>query len=121
MGDRKRQRIAAEEEAAAWKNGESSNLDNPYLAHLQPTKSASPKTLFPGISPNNSSAKACEKIEDGSVNPFNGQMFTERYFGILKQRRNLPVHQQRQEFLDWVRKHQMIVLVGETGSGKTTQ
>jgi len=40
---------------------------------------------------------------------------------IKEQRESLPVYQVRQEFLDILREHQIIVAVGETGSGKTTQ
>ncbi|KAF2761500.1 putative Pre-mRNA-splicing factor ATP-dependent RNA helicase PRP43 [Pseudovirgaria hyperparasitica] len=40
---------------------------------------------------------------------------------ILHTRRNLPVHQQRDEFLALYQKSQILVFVGETGSGKTTQ
>ncbi len=36
-------------------------------------------------------------------------------------RRELPVHKQRQEFLDFYHQNQILVFVGETGSGKTTQ
>ncbi|KAF8445527.1 P-loop containing nucleoside triphosphate hydrolase protein [Terfezia claveryi] len=46
---------------------------------------------------------------------------SQKYFDILKLRRNLPVHLQRQEFLDMYHSTQILVFVGETGSGKTTQ
>ena len=34
---------------------------------------------------------------------------------------NLPVSQKKQEILDAVRDHQVVIVAGETGSGKTTQ
>ena len=40
---------------------------------------------------------------------------------MFDQRRSLPVFQCRQELLRVIRDHQIIVVVGETGSGKTTQ
>jgi hypothetical protein len=40
---------------------------------------------------------------------------------IAQQRRALPVFSVRDAFLALVREHQIIVVVGETGSGKTTQ
>jgi len=40
---------------------------------------------------------------------------------IEEQRRSLPVYQVREELLDLLREHQVIICVGETGSGKTTQ
>eukprot|EP00928_Gymnodinium_smaydae_P055132 TRINITY_DN3873_c1_g1_i2.p1 TRINITY_DN3873_c1_g1~~TRINITY_DN3873_c1_g1_i2.p1 ORF type:complete len:737 (-),score=192.40 TRINITY_DN3873_c1_g1_i2:1309-3519(-) len=40
---------------------------------------------------------------------------------IAEQRRCLPVYKVREELLDLVREHQILIIVGETGSGKTTQ
>jgi pre-mRNA-splicing factor ATP-dependent RNA helicase DHX15/PRP43 len=39
----------------------------------------------------------------------------------MKLRKALPVHAQMSEFLDMFSKNQFVVMVGETGSGKTTQ
>ena len=36
-----------------------------------------------------------QAAENGPANPLNGNHLSERYFGILKTRRNLPVHAQR--------------------------
>ncbi|KAI1084541.1 P-loop containing nucleoside triphosphate hydrolase protein [Whalleya microplaca] len=66
-------------------------------------------------------AKQAFNAEDGDNNPFTGEPHSQQYFNILKSRRNLPVHKQRQEFLDLYQKSQILVFVGETGSGKTTQ
>ncbi|CAI5458888.1 unnamed protein product [Closterium sp. Yama58-4] len=59
--------------------------------------------------------------ESTTINPYNGRPYTQRYFDILEKRKTLPVWQQKQEFVDLLKKQQIIVLVGETGSGKTTQ
>jgi len=40
---------------------------------------------------------------------------------LEQQRRSLPVYKVRQDLLDLVREHQVLICVGETGSGKTTQ
>ena len=40
---------------------------------------------------------------------------------MLEGRKKLPVYPYREEFLAAVKDHQILVLVGETGSGKTTQ
>jgi ATP-dependent RNA helicase DHX8/PRP22 len=37
-----------------------------------------------------------------------------------KQRQSLPIFQLREQLLEAVRDHQIIILVGETGCGKTT-
>jgi len=55
------------------------------------------------------------------INPFTQKPFSERFKTILKKRLQLPVWEYRDEFIDLTSKHQCIVLVGETGSGKTTQ
>eukprot|EP00188_Purpureofilum_apyrenoidigerum_P003292 Plantae.Rhodophyta-Purpureofilum_apyrenoidigerum.ctg33982.p1 GENE.Plantae.Rhodophyta-Purpureofilum_apyrenoidigerum.ctg33982~~Plantae.Rhodophyta-Purpureofilum_apyrenoidigerum.ctg33982.p1 ORF type:complete len:258 (+),score=46.87 Plantae.Rhodophyta-Purpureofilum_apyrenoidigerum.ctg33982:152-925(+) len=69
---------------------------NPYLAHLG---------------------------ENGNTsrNPYNGRQFSDRYFKILEGRKSLPVYERRDEFVKLVAEHPVVVLVGETGSGKTTQ
>ena len=40
---------------------------------------------------------------------------------ILEQRKLLPVYDVREELLQIIRENQVVVIVGETGSGKTTQ
>ncbi|XP_076470502.1 putative pre-mRNA-splicing factor ATP-dependent RNA helicase PRP1 [Babylonia areolata] len=55
------------------------------------------------------------------MNPFTGLPFTPRYYELFNKRSQLPVWEYKTQFLDMVSKHQIIVLVGETGSGKTTQ
>ncbi|CAG5119584.1 unnamed protein product [Candidula unifasciata] len=55
------------------------------------------------------------------LNPFTGLPFTPRYYDLFRKRSTLPVWEYKERFVDMVTKHQTIVLVGETGSGKTTQ
>ncbi|KAF2461204.1 P-loop containing nucleoside triphosphate hydrolase protein [Lineolata rhizophorae] len=66
-------------------------------------------------------AADARKAEDGPNNPFTAAPLSQQYFRILKTRRDLPVHAQRDEFLEMYHKTQILVFVGETGSGKTTQ
>ena len=114
---------------------------NPYLAHMYQKEDSDGVGLRPsnGYSNGNASrpngrggslspwkrhettAKMAKLAEDGPENAFKGGQLSQRYFGILKTRRGLPVHAQRQEFLDMYQKSQILVFVGETGSGKTTQ
>ncbi|XP_074267638.1 putative pre-mRNA-splicing factor ATP-dependent RNA helicase DEAH2 [Silene latifolia] len=56
-----------------------------------------------------------------SVNPWNLRPYSARFFEILEKRKSLPVWQQKKDFLDVLKNNQTIILVGETGSGKTTQ
>ncbi|KAL7036093.1 hypothetical protein ACKWTF_008688 [Chironomus riparius] len=57
----------------------------------------------------------------GSVNPLNGALYSANYQALLKKRVLLPVFDYRTDFMRLLAEHQCIVLVGETGSGKTTQ
>ncbi|PYI11176.1 pre-mRNA splicing factor ATP-dependent RNA helicase PRP43 [Aspergillus sclerotiicarbonarius CBS 121057] len=102
--------------------------DNPYLAHMYEDNSNSwtdgATDLHPAfgkIKRHQTTAASAQKVEDGDINPFNGQPFSSKYVSILKTRRDLPVHAQRDEFLELYQKSQILVFVGETGSGKTTQ
>src|SRR5690349_5565298 len=40
---------------------------------------------------------------------------------IQKQRQNLPIFQYKDEIIKTIREHQVLIIVGETGSGKSTQ
>ncbi len=40
---------------------------------------------------------------------------------ILKYREFLPIYQVREQLMSIIREHNIVVIVGETGSGKTTQ
>ncbi|EON61234.1 pre-mRNA-splicing factor ATP-dependent RNA helicase PRP43 [Coniosporium apollinis CBS 100218] len=108
---------------------------NPYLAHMYQDDAPSSNGYANGYSSNSrqktsalakfsrhaSTSVLAQAAEDGPNNPFTGQQLSQQYFNILKTRRNLPVHVQRDEFLQMYQKSQILVFVGETGSGKTTQ
>lgn len=55
------------------------------------------------------------------LNKWNGKPYSQRYYDILEKRRDLPVWLQKDEFLRTLQSNQTLILVGETGSGKTTQ
>ncbi|KAI8799688.1 P-loop containing nucleoside triphosphate hydrolase protein [Cladochytrium replicatum] len=94
-------------------NGSSSSEKSPYLAH----RMEQPARLIPG----KTTAALAELYEDGETNLFSGRPFTQKYRDILTKRRSLPVHKHRDEFLKLIHNNQIVILVGETGSGKTTQ
>ncbi len=50
-----------------------------------------------------------------------GLPYTPRHQELWKKRTQLPVWEYKDKFLDILNKNQVMVLVGETGSGKTTQ
>ena len=98
--------------AAAADEDEDAVNNNPYLAHMK---------KVPKLVPRHTTAADAEHFENADSNIFTGRAYTKRYRDILTKRRNLPVHKQRDEFLDLIHNNQILILVGETGSGKTTQ
>ncbi|KAK8064319.1 hypothetical protein PG996_008971 [Apiospora saccharicola] len=56
-----------------------------------------------------------------SSNPLNRKPFSAAYRNLLKQRRQFPVYQARQQLLDLYHTAQVLVLTSDTASGKTTQ
>ena len=66
-------------------------------------------------------AKLPKQPQSAQVNPLNGQPYSNKYYDILKKRMGLPVWEYKQAFMAALEKNQSTVLVGETGSGKTTQ
>ncbi|XP_064419625.1 pre-mRNA-splicing factor ATP-dependent RNA helicase DHX15 isoform X3 [Latimeria chalumnae] len=60
-------------------------------------------------------------LQPQGINPFTNLPHTPRYYEILKKRLQLPVWEYKERFTEILTKHQSFVLVGETGSGKTTQ
>lgn len=101
---------------------ESDPRSNPYLAHMYPERNGSyDNGPFVNFTRHKTNTAMARKLEDGDVNPYTGSPFSSKYFSILKARRDLPVHAQRDEFLNLYQKSQILVFVGETGSGKTTQ
>ena len=71
----------------------------------------------------------CETNEDSywehygedPTNVYTGRPHSSRYFEILKKRQKLPVWEQKREFQRLMQANSTLILVGETGSGKTTQ
>lgn len=55
------------------------------------------------------------------INPLTRTPYSQRYFDIASKTAQLPVAEYRDRIVETVRANQTMVLVGETGSGKTTQ
>lgn len=85
-----------------------SGKSNPYLQHLEGN----------GVGGGGGGSK---EGRSGGLNPYNLRPFSDRYYEILEVRKRLPVYDHREELVKLVGENPIIVLVGETGSGKTTQ
>ncbi|KIJ19482.1 hypothetical protein PAXINDRAFT_166638 [Paxillus involutus ATCC 200175] len=108
--------------------------ENKYLAHLTPDqrggiraaapnntpKGAENEPLF-GFLPRKVVGTQVRKALEHDLNPFTKLPHTPQYKKILDARRKLPVYTQMDEFYKMFNQNQIIVMVGETGSGKTTQ
>ncbi|KAG9047075.1 DEAH-box ATP-dependent RNA helicase prp43 [Tulasnella sp. UAMH 9824] len=97
------------------------DASNPYLAYLYPKDKQTSKDPLHGLIPRRVTADQAVKIMDGEINPFTKKPLTPAYKKILESRKKLPVFAQIQDFYDMYTKNQIIVMIGETGSGKTTQ
>ena len=62
-----------------------------------------------------------EGAKVSETNPWTGDAYSSKYHKILEGRLKLPVYQFKQKLLDAVASSQIVVVEGETGSGKTTQ
>ncbi|OPB43139.1 ATP-dependent helicase Prp16 [Trichoderma guizhouense] len=127
MADRGAKRASADSDETSNKKTKMDGKANPYLAHMYEEENGwgsgepSPNSPLAGMKRRQTSAQEASKAEDSDSNPFTGRQHSQKYFQILQTRRDLPVHKQRQEFLDKYHSTQILVFVGETGSGKTTQ
>uniref|UniRef100_A0A0N4ZXF3 RNA helicase n=1 Tax=Parastrongyloides trichosuri TaxID=131310 RepID=A0A0N4ZXF3_PARTI len=65
--------------------------------------------------------KSCGETLESNRNPFTGNPFSSKYYEILAKRKELPVWVFKERFMELLSQNQFITLVGETGSGKTTQ
>src|SRR6056300_869077 len=59
--------------------------------------------------------------QKSEVNPWTGKAYSSRYQSILQTRLKLPVYKSQSKLLEAVAANQIVVIEGETGSGKTTQ
>ena len=55
------------------------------------------------------------------MNPFTKKPYSDKYFALRKEASQLPVAQKTAQIIATVNETNVVVIVGETGSGKTTQ
>eukprot|EP00792_Barthelona_sp_PAP020_P013393 TRINITY_DN861_c0_g1_i1.p1 TRINITY_DN861_c0_g1~~TRINITY_DN861_c0_g1_i1.p1 ORF type:complete len:796 (-),score=200.25 TRINITY_DN861_c0_g1_i1:64-2382(-) len=55
------------------------------------------------------------------TNPYTNRAYSQTYYALLEQRKNLPVYKSKSKLLRMINENQCVCLEGKTGSGKTTQ
>ena len=60
-------------------------------------------------------------VDHEGINFWTKEQFSSRYYEILAKRKQLPVYKFKDDLQRRVRDHQVVIVEGETGSGKTTQ
>ncbi|KAF7790139.1 hypothetical protein EIP86_001091 [Pleurotus ostreatoroseus] len=97
---------------------------NPYKTEptVQSTAAlSSSKEPLAGFIPRHVTAAQVDEAMNRELNPFTKLPHTEQYRKILEVRKALPVYSHRQAFYEMFNKNQIMIVVGETGCGKTTQ
>lgn len=63
------------------------------------------------------------KVEkkESTVNPYTGRQYSKKYYDILQKRKALPAFDAKDNILKLIEENQILIIQGETGSGKTTQ
>ena len=59
--------------------------------------------------------------QEKQINKFTGKEYSVLYYKLLEKRKQLPVWSSKSKILDLVEKNRIVIIQGETGSGKTTQ
>jgi pre-mRNA-splicing factor ATP-dependent RNA helicase DHX15/PRP43 len=67
------------------------------------------------------SKKKRDQEQHDDYNRWTGRPYSAKYHSILKTRVKLPVYMFKEKLIESVRDNQIVVVEGETGSGKTTQ
>ena len=67
-----------------------------YGGYQQSTNGANAGAALKKFKRHSTTAGQAQQAEDGPNNPFTSRPLSKQYFNILKTRRNLPVHAQRQ-------------------------
>lgn len=86
---------------------------------LQKRKEAKPVSHSTDNSHKNKKPKECQEVP--KTNPLTHHPFSQNYFKLLADRSLLPAFQMQAKFLNLLDSNDVVIVQGETGSGKTTQ
>lgn len=103
--------------------GEKEQLRTGHLYATGANGASTPAAREPlfGFIPRKVNGNQVRKALEHDINPFTKAYHTSQYRKILEVRKKLPVYSQMDQFFKMFSENQIIVMVGETGSGKTTQ
>ncbi|SOV22542.1 pre-mRNA-splicing factor ATP-dependent RNA helicase PRP43, putative [Plasmodium sp. DRC-Itaito] len=59
--------------------------------------------------------------DDSMINKLTNQRYSQRYLQLLEEKKKLPAWSAKKNFLKLLKKNNVLIIVGDTGSGKTTQ
>ncbi|KAA6396019.1 MAG: putative DEAH-box nuclear pre-mRNA splicing factor, partial [Streblomastix strix] len=62
-----------------------------------------------------------EELQNSGINPWTNLPYSKRYYSLLAERQQLPVQMHKKEFIEKFKDNRIVILVGQTGSGKSTQ
>ncbi|KAI6103800.1 P-loop containing nucleoside triphosphate hydrolase protein [Pisolithus croceorrhizus] len=96
-------------------------IGNPHAAGANGASTPAAREPLFGFIPRKVTGNQVRKALEHEVNPFTKAYHTPQYRKILEARKKLPVYSQMDQFFKMFSENQIIVMVGETGSGKTTQ
>ncbi|KAI0641833.1 P-loop containing nucleoside triphosphate hydrolase protein [Trametes meyenii] len=99
---------------------------NPYTSNRPPLQASTPRPnttsrLLYGFLPRKVTSSQVVTAMEGDINPFTRIPYSSRYKKLLEARKKLPVFNCMKEFLQMFSQNQILIVVGEPGSGKTTQ
>lgn len=69
----------------------------------------------------NNSISSNSSEQDPQTNPYTNKKFSKKYYEILSKRKELPAWECKEKLFSLVNSNPVVILKGETGSGKTTQ
>jgi pre-mRNA-splicing factor ATP-dependent RNA helicase DHX15/PRP43 len=115
----KKERKSKFEDAVAEEENEKSMLQDDSIAVSTSKKRRGFESRFTAESDEVETGEPTKKIKV-TMNPYTNRAYSKRYYEILKGREQLPAWEAKKHLLKLLDENQVIVLQGETGSGKTT-
>ena len=102
----------------------SSSFSSAYINHSSATEVGNSSETDVAEAKSNTDAVAeivaAVAVPQSTINPLTNRQYTP-HFDLLQQRKKLPIWEQRRQFMRLFMDNRVVVLVGETGSRKTTQ